>query len=204
MDHPAPLSYDSLPEGSDIRIDYAPDEIHITVPASEPPRSVLKQTVYDSFVRGSWTSVGLLALSYAAFHVGIRTNRITGPSLIWAWAFFAIFCAALVLLVSWVSYSMLIDAVRAGRQQMTILVATRDRLLIETTGPFGVGGYDLPRQTIRRLHVTTASLRDRHFRSHRVATLAIELIDGRAIYTLPARARPELTMICAACRSILQ
>ena len=199
----ATLTYDSLPANSDIRFVYEPDAVHITAPASEPSPAVLKQALYDSFARGSISSSFLLALSYIGFHFGIRTNHVTGPSLVWAWGFFAIFCGALVLLVSWVSYSALIDAVRAGREQMTILVATPQRLLVETVGPFGAVGYNIPSEQIRRIRVTRKVMRDDHYRIHRAPSLSITLHDGRTLLLLPARERGEIACVAAALSQVL-
>jgi hypothetical protein len=197
------LSYDSLPPGSDIRHERSDATLRITIPAADPPPQVLKQTAYDALASGAMSSWGLLLLACVVFYLGIRANRISGIVLTWAWAFFAIFCAAIVMLVSWVRYGMLSDALRIGRRQMTVLVATRERLLIETTGPFGAAGYDLPRDNIVRLRSDRGALRDQRGNLHRLSRLAIVLRDHRTIHFLPARDPREIRWVIAALQEAL-
>src|SRR6266487_1323457 len=98
---PPLLSYDSLPPGSDIRYEQTGGTLRITIPAADPPPAVLKQTAYDALASGAMNSWAILLLACVVFYLGIRANRISGVVLTWAWAFFAVFCAAIVMLVSW-------------------------------------------------------------------------------------------------------
>lgn len=196
---PLPLAYDDLPPGSDVRREYGGEgtggAVTITVPAGEPPHAVVRQTIRDAFASGAAASAALLLLAYLLFHLGLRNNRVSGVSLAWAWAFFALFCAALVLLVAWVRYGMMIESIRAAREQATVLAATPTRLLIETTGPFGVASYDFPRAKITGFTVARALLRDDRHTPRRLLHLAIELADGRAVRVLPGRDERELRWI---------
>ena len=189
---PPVLAYDDLPPGSDIRRELLPGQVKITVPAGGPSPVVRRQTLHAALASGAAASWALLLLAFVAFMIGLRANRIAGPALVWAWAFFAVFCSALVLLVAWVRYGMMLDALRAGRRQTTIIVATAERLLSETAGPFGVASYDFPAASLRRLSVTRGVLRDDLAQPRRVWRLAIHLTDGRTFYLLPGRDRREL------------
>jgi hypothetical protein len=206
---PLPLAYDDLPPGSDLRREYGGGDgvggggnaggddrtVKIIVPAGEPPAPAMKIALYDSFASGTRASWALLLLSFLLFSMGLRNNRISGVSLAWAWAFFAIFCAALVLLVVWVRYGMTLDAIRIGREQMTILAATPTRLVIETTGPFGVASYNFPRDKLTALTIRRGVLRDDRNLPRRVLHLAISLADGRTICLLPGRDARELQWV---------
>ena len=198
------LAYDSLPPGSDIRREFDGETLRITIPAADPPPPVIKQAAYDALASGATSSWALLLLACVAFYLGIRANRISGPALMWAWAFFAIFCAAIVMLVSWIRYGVLLDALRMGRRQTTLIAVTPERLMIETTGPFATAGYDLPRDVILRLRLRVSVLRDDRSRPWRVRLLSISLRDGRAILLLPARDARELHWIIAMLKQTLR
>ena len=204
---PLPLAYDDLPPGSDIRREYSGDgdarEVKIIVPAGEPPAAARKVALFDSFASGARASWALLVLSFLLFYMGLRNNRISGVSLGWAWLFFGIFCGALVLLVAWVRYGMMLDSIRIGREQMTVLAATPTRLLIETAGPFGVASHDFPRDKIANISIRRGTLRDDRNLPRRVLHIAIALADGRTILTLPGRDPRELQWIAAAVRQTL-
>lgn len=203
---PLPLAYDDLPPGSDVRREYrdGADEVKITVPAGEPAPAVVRQTRLDAFASGAAASWALLLLAYLLFYLGLRNNRISGISLAWAWAFFAIFCAALVLLVVWVRYGMMIESLRVAREQMTVLAATPTRLLIETAGPFGLASYAFPRETIASLTIRRGVLRDDRHTPRRLLHLAIVLADGRTIITLPGRDVRELRWVCGTIRQVMR
>jgi hypothetical protein len=196
-----PLSYDDLPPGSDLRRRYDGEAVHILIPAGEPPPTVVKQTAYDALASGAAASWALLVLSFVVFYSGLQINRISGVPLIWAWGFFAIFCAALVLLVAWVRYGTMIDAIRAGRRQATGIAATPQRIRIETSGPFGIASYDFARGQIKRIVVGRSRLRDDRGQARRVMQLVLHLTDGRAISLLPGRDRRELRWIRATLES---
>ena len=194
-----PLAYDDLPPGSDIRREYDGESVQITVPAGEPPAAVIKQAAYDALSRGAASSWALLLLAFVAFYLGIRANRISGATLLWAWTFFAAFCGALVMLVSWIRYGIALDALRTGRRQATIIAATRERLLIETAGPFGTVSIDLPRERVATIDTAAGVVLDQNERSHRLNYLRI----GEHVL-LPGRDRREVEWVAAALRNVLQ
>ena len=100
---PPTLAYDDLPPGSDIRRELGPDgvSLRVIVPAGEPPPAVRRRTMLDAFASAAPATAGLLVLALLMYLAGLRSNRVAGVSLAWAWTFFAVFCGALVLLVAW-------------------------------------------------------------------------------------------------------
>jgi hypothetical protein len=198
------LAYDDLPPGSDIRRVCAPDNVQISVPAAEPPRDVLKQAAMDALASGAAIATPILALAVVAFYFGIRANRISGVYLTWAWAFFAIFCTAIVMLVAWIRYSMITDGLRAGRSQSTAIGVTSKRFLVATSGPFGVRTLDLPREQIVRLECTVSTMRDNRSRDFKLTCLSVHSRSGPAIHLLPARDPRELRWVCGMIRQTMQ
>ena len=207
LSHPPTLAYDDLPPGSDIRREYEGDgaarQVRILVPAGEPPPPAVRVAMFDSFASGARSSWALLLGALLLFAIGLRNNRVSGVPLAWAWLFFAIFCGALVLLVAWVRYGLALDAIRAGRQQMTVLAATPQRLLIETMGPFGIASYDLARERVGGLTIARGVMRDDRNLPRRVLHVALALTDGRTILILPGRDERELQWIVAAVRQVM-
>ena len=199
-----PLAYDDLPPGSDIRRERDGDIVRIIVPAGEPPRAVRRQTLRDALARGAVESIGLLLVALGAFYLGVRAQRISGGLLRVAWGFFAIFCTALVMLVVWVRFGVMSDAVRAGRRQATVIAATPARLLIETTAPFAVAGYDLPAERIREIRIARSRLVDDLGQRRAVNHLSLHLSGGRSIVLLPGRERADLAAVASLLRQSLR
>jgi hypothetical protein len=199
---PVPLSYDDLPPGSDIRRERDPDgTVRITVPAGEPTTAARREIARDAVAYGTLESIPLLILGLIIFYVGIRAQGMYG-SLAWAaWAFFALFCTALVALVVWVRYGKMLDALRAGRRQATVIAITSSRLLIETTGPFAIATYYYSPGQIRRVRIARSALPDDLAIGRRLDHLCIERPDGRCVALLPGRDRAELAAVA---RSIEQ
>src|SRR4051812_49846704 len=93
------LSYDDLPPGSDIRREYRDHggdgaggteggrEVRITVPAGETPPAAIKIALFDSFASGARSSWAILLMSFLLFTIALRTNRVAGVPLGWAWTF---------------------------------------------------------------------------------------------------------------------
>jgi hypothetical protein len=207
---PAPptLAYDDLAPGSDIRREYSgagdAREVRLTVPAAEPPPPVERGALADSFSSGARATCAVLLFALVLFWTGLQHNRVTGLPLAWAWGFFAVFCAALVLLVAWVRYRLLLDAIRLGRRQMTVLAATPARLLIETIGPFGIASHDVARAEIAAVTVCRRGVMpdDRNL-PRRLPHLAIALRDGRTMPILPGRDVRELEWVRSAIRETM-
>jgi hypothetical protein len=192
---PVLLAYDDLPPGSDIQRVIDGEQVRITVPPGDVPAAVVRQTAYEALASGASSSSALLLLCFIGFYAGLSINRIAGAVVGWAWAFFAIFCVSLVGLVVWVRYGVMLDAIRAGRRQGTVIAATPRRLVVETLGPFGEGGYDVERDRIHRIGIGRGVLRDMHGRARRVMRLMVMLEGGEPILLLPGRDARELRAI---------
>jgi hypothetical protein len=189
------LSYDDLPPGSDIRREFIEWGVRISVPAGEPSRAALREAAYSALISGAGIGAGIVVFAAGMFIYGVRVNRVSGVPLLWARAFFAVFCAAVVLLVAWVRYGMIADALRAGRRQSTALAAENGRLIIETAGPFGVASYDIAGERIRSIAAGAARLQDDRGNVRRVRCLTILLSDGWSIALLPGRSVRELMWV---------
>jgi hypothetical protein len=195
---PFPLSYDDLPPGSDIRREYDGELLKITIPAGEPPafaRRALAQAAMASGAVSSWAFLLLALLVFAYF---VRMNRIAGPPLTWAVAFFAVFCTAIVLLVAWVRYGLMLEDLQAGRRQATVMAITPDRLVIETSGPFGIAGYAWGREQMVSVAAGRDVLRDDQGRARRLERLQVQIVGGKRIMLLPGRDSVELRWVARA------
>jgi hypothetical protein len=198
MLQPATLGYDDLPAGSDIRREFLDGGVRIAVPAGEAPREAIREAAKSALAWGAAVSAALVLLAWVIFVYGVRINGVSGIPLLWARAFFAIFCAAVVMLVAWVRYGVISDAIRAGRTQSTALAADRSRLMVETDGAFGAASYDLPAERIRSIVAGQRRLEDDRRSVRRMNCLVIHLNDGRDITLLPGRSPRELKWIAAA------
>ncbi|HEV2294211.1 MAG TPA: hypothetical protein VGR35_10160 [Tepidisphaeraceae bacterium] len=195
---PVLLSYDDLPPGSDIRREYHGELVKITVPAGEPPAAAKRVIAQAALVSGAISSWAFLLLALIVFGYFVRMNRIAGGPLNWAIAFFAIFCTAIVALVSWVRYGMKLEDLQAGRRQATVIAVTPRRLVVETSGPFDVASYDIPEEQLVGVSIGRAGVRDADGRLRKLDRLVIQLAGGRRIPLLPGRDRTELRWVARA------
>ncbi len=195
---PVLLAYDDLPPGSDIRREYHGELVTITVPAGEPPAAARRTVAQAALVSGAISSWAFLLLALLVFAYFVRMNRVTGVPLNWAVAFFAIFCTAIVALVSWVRYGMKLEDLQAGRRQATVMAITPRRLVVETDGPFGNTGHEIPGDQLISVSIRQDVTRDADGRSRKLDGLVIELAGGRRIALLPGRDRTELRWVARA------
>ncbi|MGB7156536.1 MAG: hypothetical protein WBD40_00635, partial [Tepidisphaeraceae bacterium] len=198
MSVPLLLAYDDLPPGSDIRREHHGDLVTITIPAGDPPTSSRRALAQAAMASGAVSSWAFLLLALLVFGYFVRMNRISGPPLTWAVAFFAIFCTAIVLLVAWVRYGLMLEDLQAGRRQATVMAITPDRLVIETSGPFGLAGYAWGREQIVRVSLGRDVLRDDQGRGRRLERLAVQIAGGKRVAMLPGRDRAELRWVARA------
>lgn len=199
------LTYDDLPAGSDVRREFRDDgTIVITVPAGDVPQAARRAAAHMAFASGALFSIGFLAAAFAVFALFVRQNRISGAPFIWAVAFFAIFCTAIVALVSWVRYRMAIERTEIARRQSTILAISRERALIETTGPFGVAGFDLAIERIAKVDLKRSRMLDNRGHAWRMWHLELTLSVGRSIALLPGRDPTELRWIAGTIREAVK
>ena len=99
---------------------------------------------------------------------------------------------AIVGLVSWVRFGIKLEDLQAGRRQATVMAITPQRLVIETSGPFGVEGYEMPAEQVVDVSVGRALVRDRDGRGRRLDRMQILLAGGRRIALLPGRELAEV------------
>jgi hypothetical protein len=195
---PTVLAYDDLPPGSDIRREYHGELVKITVPAGEPPAAARRAVAQAALVSGAISSWAFLLLALVVFAYFVRMNRVIGAPLTWAVAFFAIFCTAIVALVSWVRYRMKLEDVQAGRRQATVMAITPQRLVVETTGPFGSAGHELHGDQIFGVKVRSGTFREARGRGRKLDGLVIQLAGGRRVSLLPGRDATELRWVARA------
>src|SRR4051812_42107198 len=126
-------------------------------------------------------SLGFLMLGSILLLIFIRGNRIEGIELIIAWVCFGVVCAACVLLIASTLYYSRRTDLLASRQQMSVIAATPERLLIETSGPLGAMSEDLPAETVRLIHLKKGSWKDRKRREYSMRYLRVYCSDGTMI-----------------------
>ena len=195
---PTVLAYDDLPPGSDIRREYHGELVKITIPAGEPPASAKRAVAQAALISGAISSWAFLLLAFVVFAYFVRMNRIIGAPLNWAIAFFAIFCTALVGLVSWVRFGMKLEDLQAGRRQATVMAITPQRLVVETTGPFGVAGHEFASKQLVAVSIGPDAMRDTDGRGRKLDRLLLQLAGGKRIALLPGRDRTELRWVARA------
>lgn len=195
---PLQLSYDDLPAGSDIHREYAPDRsVRITVPASDIPPPVRRAAAHRALVVGAALAVPVLLVALVIFAYAVRTNRVTGVPLAWAVAFFGVFCVAMAALIAWVQYGVLVETAQAARRQTTLIHASPARVLVETAGPFGTVGYDLPRDRLLWIGVGRGSLTSGRGVTYRVRYITLRMAGERPIHLLPGRDEIELRWVAS-------
>jgi hypothetical protein len=195
------LAYDDLPPGSDMRREPSPDgqTIRIVVPAGEPPPAMVRAIRFRALAAAAPMSVAPLIIALALFYSALHNNRISGVPLAWAWLAFWTFCGSLFVLIIWIHYGLLLDALRAARQQQTAIAITPQRLLVETSGPFGDASHDFTPDAIDSLVVVPRGLaRDARMRGRRVSYLVIATGDSRGPAILPGRDVIELRWVAGA------
>jgi hypothetical protein len=194
----AVLAYDDLPPGSDIRREYHGDLLKITVPAGAVPPSARRAVAQAALVSGAVSSWAFLLLAFVVFAYFVRINRVIGTPLTWAFSFFAIFCTAIVALVAWVRYGMLLEDLQAGRRQATVIAITPARVVVETSGRFGALGHEWAVDELVGVSIGRDVMRDAEGRARRLERLQVQLAGGRRVALLPGRDRTELRWIAQA------
>ena len=195
---PTVLAYDDLPPGSDIRREYHGELVKITVPAGEPPAAAKRAVAQAALISGAISSWAFLLLAFVVFAYFVRMNRIIGAPLNWAIAFFAVFCTAIVALVSWVRFGMKLEDLQAGRRQATVIAITPQRLVVETAGPFVVIGHEITSEQLVGASIGPDAMRDVDGRARKLDRLLLQLAGGRRVALLPGRDRTELRWVARA------
>ena len=196
----APIPYDDLPPGSDIRREYGPDgrTLTITVPAErEPPPAVRRAAAVETMIGGAMIAGAGLGLALLLFFLLFGAVRPERELWLAGGLAFGAFGFGVFLLVWKVRYEAWLDLLTQGRRQATILRATADHLSVVSDGPYGESSHDLPRDRVHRVQVLVRlPACERRSGSHDGALhppiLALHLTDGRVIRAMPARPQAEL------------
>ena len=92
----------------------------------------------------------------------------------------------------------MLENLQAGRRQATVIAITPDRLVVETSGPFGMGGYAWAREQIVAISTGCDILRDERGRRRKLERLEIQIAGRKRVAVAPARDRAELRWVARA------
>ena len=139
------LTYDTLPPHSTLRREIVGGVLKITAAAEEPSDVARRDARLRAALPAAMLSGALLVAFLAAIGSTFMSNRrnIGSGLMIVLFVAFAVFCAALFLLVWRAQYAARVEALERAFQQTTILAASPGRLLIETSGPLGQESQEL-------------------------------------------------------------
>jgi hypothetical protein len=199
------LAYDDLPPDSDLRREVSADGLTVIAPAGEVSstsrRAVSIAAMCWAAVLGT-AGVGLLTAAGAvAFWDNVR--RMDPPLRLGAEVLYAAFAGGVFAMLWRVRREAWLEALAEGRRQSTILHATPERLVIETSGPYGAASHVLPCDRIRS--IDARALRPPGgMGSPAVPWLVITLTDGSRVSTFPARDLAELQWATGALEQVLR
>jgi hypothetical protein len=202
---PLTLAYDDLPPDSDLRREVSADGVTVIAPAGEVSctsrRAVAIGAMWWAAVLGT-VGVGLLTAAGAvAFWENVR--RMERPLRLGAEVLYAAFAGGIFAMLWRARRDVWLEALAKGRRQSTILHATPQRLVVETSGPYGAASHVLPRDQIRS--IDARPLRPPGgFGSPEFPWLVITLADGTRVATLPARDVVELRWATGALEQVLR
>jgi hypothetical protein len=150
--HPAValgLSYDELPQGSNLRREY--DDaggVTISAPAGDPSPAVLRAAMREG-VGSAAALCGICLVIGGLVLVPIfRSNRIDPVLRVPAMVALGVLCTGVFLLAWRANYAGRAHALSLGRRQATVLHANAARVLIETSGPTINESHDVPVERI--------------------------------------------------------
>ena len=195
------LTYDTFPPHSSLRREISAGAIKITAAAEEPNPRARRAELQRAAFSGALWSCGLLH----AFVLAVASTYLAHRRFMGFWLFvvlvvaFLVFCAALFLMMWRTAYAARIERLEHALRQTTILVASSERLLIETAGPFGQASHELaarPPDSDRVL-----GLRRGKLDGHRC--LEILLASGRSVCVLPGRDDAELHWVARTIRGTM-
>jgi hypothetical protein len=195
------LTYDTFPPHSSLRREVMNGSIKITAAAEEPGPRARRVELQRAALGGALLSAALLA----AFVLAVASTYLAHRRHMGFWLFtvlvisFAVFCAALFLLLWRAAYAARIEKLERAMRQTTILVASPGRLLVETAGPFGQQSHDLCTRVGGPYRVTDFQLGsiERH------TCLLIVLATGQRIRVLPGRDDAELDWVARTLRGTI-
>jgi len=192
------LTYDNLPSHSRLHREYVDGVLKIIAGPEDPGPLVRRAALLRAAIPASLICFCALIVGFAIFGAMYAQNRRNLSTDLSAALFiaFVVFCAALFALVWRIQFASRIEASETALQQSTILAASRDRLIIETSGPFGAASHNLQFDSTDRAvgSIRLARCNDRFG----IGILEIVLKDGAHIRILPGRDDTELRWVASA------
>jgi hypothetical protein len=194
------LSYDDLPEGSQLRRTVDADGgVTISAPAGELSAAVRRSIARAAIIPAS-QALGLCVLIGGLLVlVAIRSNRIDHPGLrLAAVAALAALAAGLFLLSWWGEYTLHALAMQSARRESTLLYANAGRLLVETARAGTGRSFAIDTARISGIAaVVEPETGQGRLRSPRVAYLKLLLSDGTSHRLLGGHHMAELRWVAA-------
>jgi hypothetical protein len=191
------LNYDTLPALSNLRREI--DEcgnLRISIAAAEPGilarRAAMFSTAWVSVVLSVSITALLAAFLMPVFLANRAQTRVFETLLILT---AGVFFSSMFLLVWWLEYRKRLEVIERAALQATVVSVTRDKLFIESIGPFG---------TVSETIAPPFSLFARRMPdSFRVECLHIVEREGRTTHVFPGLSHEELRWIAAEIRTAI-
>jgi hypothetical protein len=197
------LTYDNLPSHSRLQRQYVDGVLKIIASPEEPGPLARRAAMFRAAVPAALICFCTLIVGIAIFGAAYdRSRRSMSTELsIALFIAFVIFCAALFALVWRIQYQLRIEAVESALQQTTVIAASRDRLIVETSGPFGAASHDW--KLSPQAHMIEAIRLSGCDDQFGIGVLEVLPKDGAAIRILPGRDEIELKWVAGALRAAL-
>ena len=192
------LQYDDLPAGSELRREYdGAGGVTITAPAGELPAPVRSAIARAALIPASAALAACVGLAGFGLQLIVRDNRLDPELRLPAIVALAIVAGGVFLLVWFTQSSRNAEAAANARQQSTALHATRARLLIESSGPWGNRSAELPVGEIAYVQVVRERL-DPTLRTGPIPCVQVQLRNGTRHLLLGGHHPAELRWAAAA------
>lgn len=196
---PHALTYDNLPAHSRLRREFADGALKIVATPEEPGPLVRREALLATALTASLSS--FLALAIGALVFGplyLNARRTMPPALSVVLLVASVVFYAAVFCFAWrIRYVTRITAASCALQQTTVLAASKERLLIESTGPCGAASRDLAPDSVLSIRVAS------HDGASALGCIEIQLLDSTRIGILIGRDQAELCWVAQTLGSIL-
>lgn len=188
---PHALTYDNLPAHSRLRREFEEGVLKIVATPEEPGPLVRREALLATALTASLATFLALVIGALVFGPLYLNARRTMPTALSAILLVAsvVFYAAMFSFAWRIRYVTRITAAQRALQQTTLLAASKQRLIIETTGPCGAASHDLATDSV--LGICVASLDG----ATALPCVEIHLRDSTQIPILPGRDEVELAWV---------
>lgn len=195
------LSYDALPAGSDLLIQFTADGVTITASAATPSARATRLILRAAALRAVPDCLIVVAVAcFVAFIMLMQINRAPNlPSIVYP--LFGVFVAAIYLLAWKLRAEAATDALHKASRQVTVISTTPAELRIETQGPFGAASHRIPAVDITDIRRSPMTLK--LWWEAGSLMLRMTMRDARTIDVLPGRDDAELDAVAATLRKAL-